>query len=336
MASELTNHPNTSQQASLEFTRQLVKVDFEQVNQLILNHLDSPILQIRTAAEHIISSGGKRLRPLLTLLSAKISQYAGDTHIKLAAMIEYIHTATLLHDDVVDMSSLRRGQPTANTIWGNSFSVLVGDFLYSRAMQVLSQVGNLDIIEVIAQTTNVIAQGEVLQLVNRHNPEVSEAHYFEVIRCKTAILFAAATKIGAMIANSPAVEIQALYEYGLNLGMGFQMIDDCLDYAVSSTQSGKNLGDDLAEGKVTLPLLYAMQQGTPQEAKLIREAVKQGGLEDFKVILTIMKTTRAFNYVHTCATRYIQLAETALAIFPDSDYKRGLLEIAQFAINRNV
>lgn len=325
---------NSTQPSVLGSIRQLVKADFEQVNSMILSHLDVGIPQIKEVAQHIIDSGGKRLRPLLTLLGAKIVACVGDAPIKLATVIEYIHTATLLHDDVIDMSSLRRGHPTANAIWGDSSSILVGDFLYSRALQILTYVGNMGVIQTIADTTNTISQGEVLQLINRHNPDVSEAHYFKVIQHKTAVLFAAATQLSAIIMQRPAVEIQALYDYGLNLGMAFQMIDDWLDYAVSSAESGKNLGDDLSEGKATLPLIYAMQHGTKAEAELIRRTIRQGGLEDFNAILEIIRTTNAFAYIYTQAEQFIKKAKAALAIFPFSHYVQALSDLAEFAVSR--
>jgi len=325
---------NTHKAPMLEDIRQLVSEDFERVDALVFASLHSEVELIQKICQHIVQSGGKRLRPLLTLLSAKVFGYQGDVHVHLAVIIEFIHTATLLHDDVVDASSMRRGRPTANVVWGNQASILVGDFLYSRVFQLLTSLQHLPAMQILANTTNAIAQGEVLQLINRNNANVSEQHYLEVIRCKTAVLFAAATELGAVIAGRPSLEQQAMSSYGLHLGMAFQMIDDLLDYAVTAKEMGKNMGDDLADGKLTLPLIYAMQHGTEQQAQLIRTAIEQGRLEDLQVILEIVETTNAFDYVLKAAQKQADLAKQALAIFPNNPHKQALVDLAQLAVDR--
>ncbi|HVV68683.1 MAG TPA: polyprenyl synthetase family protein [Gammaproteobacteria bacterium] len=330
---------NSTQQVSsvivsLEDIRHLVQNDFERVNGLILESLHSDVELIRQVSQYIIEGGGKRLRPLLTLLAARAFGYQGESHIKLAAIVEFLHTATLLHDDVVDNSDLRRGRPTANTIWGNQASILVGDFIYSRTFQIMISLQNLSIMSILANATNTIAQGEVLQLMNRNNPDISETHYLDVIRCKTAVLFAAAAEVGAHAAECTSQQQQAIATYGLYLGMAFQMIDDWLDYAVAPEETGKNLGDDLAEGKLTLPLIYAMQHGTEAESALIRSAIKQGGLADFSAIRQIIESTQAFVYVKALAEQQAELAKAALVILPDNVFKQALLVLAQLAVDR--
>ncbi|MFT3741742.1 MAG: polyprenyl synthetase family protein [Gammaproteobacteria bacterium] len=318
----------------LNFIRQGVETDFEAVNALILANLHSEVPLIPTIVRHIIDSGGKRLRPLLTLLCAKALGYQGKDHIQLAAIIEFIHTATLLHDDVVDESSLRRGKPTANTVWGGKASILVGDFLYSRTFQLIIQLKNLSVMQILADATNKIAEGEVLQLAEKNNPDITEAHYYKVIQCKTAMLFAAAAEISAAVTVCSEEQRQALSNYGLHLGMAFQMIDDWLDYMAPAADTGKNLGDDLTEGKVTLPLIYAMQHGTSAQADLIRQAILQGGLTDFKEILAIVKATGGFDYIRKQAQYQVNLAQAQLACLPESSYKTALWELALLAIDR--
>lgn len=319
---------------SLETIRQLVDADFIELNAIITKSLHSDVELIQQVSQHIISGGGKRLRPLLTLLSAKAYGYQDNTHIMLAAIVEFLHTATLLHDDVVDKSDLRRGRPTANTIWGSQASILVGDFIYSRTFQLMTSLQNLTIMQILADATNIIAQGEVLQLINRHNPEVTEAHYLEVIRCKTAVLFAAAAHVGAAITQCSEVEQQAMANYGLHLGMAFQIVDDCLDYCASSVTLGKNLGDDLAEGKLTLPLIYALQHSNAEQAQLIRHAIVHGGLDDFQAIMQIITVTDALSYAYQLAQHQADLAKAALQNIPDSPYKEALLALAQLAVDR--
>lgn len=320
---------------SLEAIRQLVATDFTQLNAIITQSLQSEVPLIQQVSQHIISGGGKRLRPMLTLLCAKAYDYEGDVHVMLAAIVEFLHTATLLHDDVVDKSELRRGQPTANKIWGSQASVLVGDFIYSRTFQLMTRLQNLTIMQILADATNIIAQGEVLQLINRHNPDITETHYLEVIRCKTAVLFAAATQVGAAITSCSPAQLQAIADYGLHLGMAFQMLDDCLDYCASQTSLGKNLGDDLAEGKLTLPLIYALQQCNAEQAQLIRNAIVQGGLTDFNAIMQIISSTDAFTYAKQRAQHQADLAKAALHSMPNNPYKEALLALAQLAVDRN-
>lgn len=319
---------------SLPEIQQLIKADFEQVNQLILQSLQSPVELVQAVSEHIVSSGGKRLRPMLTLLAARAVGYAGTEHIRLAVVIEFLHTATLLHDDVVDGSALRRGRKTANVIWGNAPSVLVGDFLYSRAFQLMTDLRNLAVYTLLANATNTIAQGEVLQLIQRNDPDTSPDHYLEVIHCKTAALFAAAAESGVVIAARPLSEQQALGRYGLHLGMAFQMIDDWLDYAVAADESGKNPGDDLAEGKVTLPLIYAMQQGTAEQAQFIRDSLCQGNTANLAAILEILQAVNAGAYVRQLAQQQADLAKQALQIVPESRYKQALVGLADLAVQR--
>lgn len=319
---------------SFDQLREMVADDLEQVNALILKSLEADVPLAHQISEYIVVSGGKRMRPIVTLLAAKACNYSGHDHICLAAIVELIHTATLLHDDVVDASNLRRGRPTANAIWDNQASVLVGDFLYSRAFQLMTRLNKLPVMTLLANASNTISQGEVLQLMYRNNPETTQADYLEVIRRKTAVLFAAAGELGALIANTSPAYQTALQAYGLHLGMAFQMTDDYLDYAVSSDTLGKNLGDDLAEGKVTLPLIYAMQKAPPQDAELIRQTIKRGGLEDFQVILEILKSTDAFSYVMDQAKQQAELAVNALQNIDKNIYKEALTSLTHLAINR--
>lgn len=324
----------TTAAATVTDIHHLVKADFDQVNALIEENLYSHIELISAVSQHIIHSGGKRLRPLVTLLSARALGYSGQDHVRLAVVIEFLHTATLLHDDVVDGSTLRRGRQTANVVWGNSASVLVGDFLYSRAFQLMTLLGSLPIYTILANATNTIAQGEVLQLIRRHNVDLSLQDYLDVIRCKTAMLFAAATESGAVVAGASAATQQALSAYGLHLGMAFQMIDDWLDYAVTADDSGKNPGDDLVEGKVTLPLIYAMQKATPAEQQFIRDTLQHGKAENLPAILDILKTTNAGHYVQQDAQAQAELAKQALAGLADTSHKQALVDLADLAVQR--
>ena len=290
---------------------------------------------IRQISEYIINGGGKRLRPALVLLAAGACGYSGSAHYQLAAVVEFIHTATLLHDDVVDDSDLRRGQATANALFGNAASVLVGDFLYSRSFQMMVELKNMRVMEVLANATNTIAEGEVLQLLNCHNPGVTEEDYLHVIRYKTAKLFQAAGQIGAVISQAtPEVE-DSLSRYGLHLGTAFQLIDDVLDYSGDHVETGKNLGDDLAEGKPTLPLIYAMQRGTLEQAGLIRHAVEHGGLQEFRPVLATIRDTGALDYTRRQANLESQRAMEAVASLPQSSYRDSLLQLAAFAVSRN-
>ena len=320
---------------NIEEIRKLIQADMAQVDTVIRERLHSEVVLIRQVSEYIIGSGGKRLRPALVLLSAGVFGYRGTQHHTLAAIVEFIHTATLLHDDVVDESNLRRGRQTANALFGNAASVLVGDFLYSRAFQMMVGVNDMRVMQVLADATNTIAEGEVLQLLNCNDPNIDEQRYLQVIRFKTAKLFEAASRLGAIISQANAHDETAMSQYGMHLGTAFQLIDDVLDYSGNHTDTGKNLGDDLAEGKPTLPLLYAMQQGTPAQAALIRSAIEQGGLSDFTHVLETIHTTGALTYAAAQAQREIDIACAAIAHFPDSIYKQTLLELAVFSVTRN-
>ncbi|HUM91044.1 MAG TPA: octaprenyl diphosphate synthase [Candidatus Competibacter sp.] len=308
--------------------------DLQAVNALIRQQLRSDVALINQLAGYIIDSGGKRLRPITVLLAAHACGYAGSRHIDAAAIIEFIHTATLLHDDVVDESNLRRGRETANAIWGNQASVLVGDFLYSRSFQMMADIGSMRVMEIMADTTNTIAEGEVMQLLNCHDPDTTEERYMAVIHCKTAKLFEAAARLGAVLADRPPAEEQALARYGLHLGTAFQLIDDVLDYNASSAELGKNIGDDLAEGKPTLPLIHAMRHGTSEEVRIIREAIEQGGLERIDIVTRTIESTGALDYTARLADEQAEQAIANLALLPQSPAKDALISLARFAVNR--
>ncbi len=326
----------TTTKSVIESLRELVQVDLDAIDQLILKELSSNVTLINTITQHIIKSGGKRLRPLLVILSARALNYNDDNeHHELAAIIEFIHTATLLHDDVVDNSDRRRGKPTANSIWGNQGSVLTGDFLYSRAFQILARRNNIPVMKVLADTTNEISEGEVLQLMNCHNPDITESDYQEVIRRKTAQLYSAAAEIGAIISTGDKTLQQAMAAYGLHLGNAFQMIDDLLDYTAESEALGKNIGDDLAEGKMTLPLIYAMQQGNEQQIATIKRAIKSGGLDDIDAIAAIINDTNACEYTLKRAKEEAQQAQKHLTKLNDSPYKSAMHQLASFVVDRN-
>jgi len=312
----------------------VVKSEFEKVNDLIISRLNSEVELVENIGQYIIDGGGKRLRPLLVLLSANSCGYKGTDHIALAAIIEFIHTATLLHDDVVDTSALRRGKATANTKYGNAPSVLVGDFLYSRAFQMLVEVGDIKIMEIIANTTNTISEGEVQQLTNAHDPEINEATYKKVIFKKTAVLFDAAAEIGALIAASTHQQQSALSSYGRHVGMAFQLMDDVLDYNGNIEYLGKNIGDDLAEGKATLPLIYAMKNGTQQQQHLIQEAIKNASLDKLDSIFDAIRVTGALEYTMSCAREHAMEAKRCLADLPDTKEKKAMMELASFSIDR--
>jgi len=313
---------------------EVVKPQFEQVNDLIVSQLHSDVGLVENIGQYIIDAGGKRLRPLLVLLSANSCGYRGDHHIALAAIIEFIHTATLLHDDVVDTSDLRRGRATANARFGNAPSVLVGDFLYSRAFQMLVAIGDMDIMRIIADTTNIISEGEVQQLINAGNPDTTEDAYNEVIRKKTAQLFEAATHTGAVLAGFDAPQSNAMRLYGHHLGMAFQLVDDALDYNGNTAELGKNVGDDLAEGKPTLPLIHAMKHGTKNQAELIRAAITEGGIDQLDDILEAIHATGALDYTLERAGQHAQKAKACLEGMPDSDELRAMSMLADFALNR--
>jgi octaprenyl-diphosphate synthase len=312
----------------------LTQTDREAVDREINRRLNSDVALINQLGAYIIHSGGKRLRPLLVILAARALGYAGDRHIALAAIIEFIHTATLLHDDVVDASAMRRGQSTANIVWGNEASVLTGDFLYSRAFEMMVDVGSMRVMEILAKTTNTIAEGEVLQLLNCHDPEVSEENYLQIIYSKTAKLFEAAARLGAVISSQPPAVEKAMAKYGMHLGTAFQLIDDMLDYTADSKALGKNVGDDLAEGKPTLPLLYALRTGSAAQQQLLREAIEQGGLERIEEVVTAIESTGANAYTARKAEDEARCAAEALVAIPESPYKQALLDLARFSVHR--
>ncbi len=320
---------------SLESLQTFLADDMHAVDHVIRERLYSDVALIRQVSEYIINSGGKRLRPALVLLSAGCLGYQGAAHHELAAVVEFIHTATLLHDDVVDESDLRRGRETANALFGDAASVLVGDFLYSRAFQMMVGVNNMEVMQILSDATNTIAEGEVLQLLNCHDPDIDEESYLRVIRYKTAKLFEAAGRLGAVIGGGTQAQKAALANYGMHLGTAFQLIDDVLDYSGDFLKTGKNIGDDLAEGKPTLPLLYAMKHGTPEQATSIRHAIEHGGLTEFQSVLAAIKDTRALQYTRVQAQREIKIANEAISELPDSKYKSALLQLAVFAIDRS-
>lgn len=315
--------------------RQLVAQDMQAVDDLIRRRLYSEVVLINQLSQYIIGSGGKRLRPLLALLVARACGYQGTHHVDVAAIIEFIHTATLLHDDVVDESDMRRGQETANNVWGNQAAVLVGDFLYSRSFEMMVSIGSMRVMEILSTTTNIIAEGEVMQLLNCHDPDTTEQRYMDVIHSKTAKLFEAATQLGAILAQRPEAEELAMARYGMHLGTAFQLVDDVLDYSASSEEMGKNVGDDLAEGKPTLPLIIALQRSQGEQAQLIRQAIEQGGLERIDSIQQAIKDTQALEYTMDKARTEAQLAVNALQVLPDSDYKTALESLSWLAVNRS-
>ena len=312
----------------------ILRDDMLVVDRVLRESLASDVALIRQVSEHIVGGGGKRLRPALLLLTARACGYTGTHHHTLAAVVEMIHTATLLHDDVVDESSLRRGHATANALFGNAASVLVGDFLYSRAFQLIVSVDSMRALHILSDATNVIAEGEVLQLLNSGNPDVEEGAYLDVIRRKTAKLFEASAQLGAMLAGAdPAIE-DALAHYGAHLGTAFQLIDDVLDYSGDHEAIGKNLGDDLAEGKPTLPLIRAMQVGSAADAALIRDALERGRLDDFKPVVEVLARTDALDYAHRCAQAESAQASACLDALADSPARQTLLKLAAFAVER--
>ena len=308
--------------------------DFSRVNDLIIKRLSSDVPLVEKIAQYIIESGGKRLRPLLVLLSSQAIGYKGDDHLKLAAVIEFLHTATLLHDDVVDTSDLRRGRSTANARWGNAPSVLVGDFLYARAFEMMVELQSLRIMSVLSRATAVIAEGEVMQLTNIKNPDLSESQYMEVIHNKTAMLFEAASHTGALLAGASNDQEIALRDYGKHLGLAFQLVDDVLDYRGDADAMGKNVGDDLAEGKTTLPLIYAMEKGVESERQLIRQAIRKGGLDDLHAILQIVDRSGALEYTMAKAREQATLAAACLDALPASDHRNAMTLLADLAVSR--
>lgn len=319
---------------NIQDVRKLAASDMQAVDDLIRQALHSEVVLINQISEYIINSGGKRLRPIIATLAARACGYAGTAHISLAAIIEFIHTSTLLHDDVVDASELRRGRETANTIWGNEASVLVGDFLYSRSFQMMVALDSMPVMRILADTTNRIAEGEVMQLLNCHDPDTTEAHYMEVIRCKTAKLFEAASRLGAVVAHQANEVEQAMATYGLHLGTAFQLVDDLLDYTAATDEIGKNIGDDLAEGKPTLPLIHAMRHGTPEQAAIIRHAIETGGREQIEIVTQAIASSGATHYTAHLARQQADAAIQAVEILPDSEFRQALIALADFSVNR--
>ena len=313
----------------------VVEDDFRAVNQLIIDRLSSHIPMVEEIANYLVEAGGKRLRPLLVLLSAKSCNYGDKLHLTLAAVIEFLHTAMLLHDDVVDDSDLRRGRSTVNAAWGNPPSVLVGDFLHSRAFEMMVEIGEMRVMEILSHATNVIAEGEVQQLSNLKNPDLSEQSYMEVIRRKTAMLFEAASHSGAVLAGADRDIELALRDYGAHLGLAFQLIDDVLDYDGETASLGKNVGDDLAEGKVTLPLIYAMDQGSQSQTDLIRQAIRQGGLDSLSEIITTVESTGALEYTMEKARQEREKAIQSLGNIAPSSYQQAMYNLVNFVVERN-
>ena len=320
---------------SVPVIKDFIAADMRAVDAVIRARLTSDVALVREVAEYIIGSGGKRLRPALVILSAGVFGYQGRHHHQLAAVVEFIHTATLLHDDVVDASELRRGNPTANALFGNAASVLVGDFVYSRAFQMMVEVESMRVMQVLAEATNVIAEGEVLQLMNCHNAGIDEHAYLQVIRYKTAKLFEAATRLGAILGSATPAEEAAMADYGMHLGTAFQLIDDVLDYSGDNKATGKNIGDDLAEGKATLPLIYAIKHGSAAEAALIMKAIEAGGLDELQQVIVAIQRSGALDYTRRQAEAEARMAGAALAALPNSKYRESLLQLADFAVTRD-
>jgi len=314
----------------------LAQNDMTAVNSLIYSQINSDVALINQLGIYIVNAGGKRMRPMLTVLTARAFDYRGEDHISIAAIIEFIHTATLLHDDVVDESNMRRGRETANALFGNSASVLVGDFLYTRSFQMMTKLGNMKIMDILSDATNIVAEGEVLQLMNCNDPDTTEESYFEVIYCKTAKLFEAATRLAAVIAGQDETTEKAMQEYGKYLGTAFQLVDDIMDYTADAKSMGKNVGDDLSEGKPTLPLLYAMQHGNEQQRQLIRDAIEHcNGMEHLDEILAAMKETGSLVYTQKKAEQEADKAINALHVLPESEHKQALIALAHIAANRS-
>lgn len=319
---------------SFESIRALVGEDLSATDRFIVSQLESNVPIIRQVVEYVLSCGGKRVRPLILLLSARAINERAEKHIDLAAAVELIHTATLLHDDVVDASTLRRGKKTANIIWGGDASVLIGDFLYSRAFQIVVDQRHQEIMEVFAKSTHYIAEGEIMQMVNCKNPDTTQEYYFDIIRRKTAKLFEVSSQFGAMIVTDKEPEIAALRDYGMNLGMAYQLIDDALDYAQSKDQTGKNIGQDLSEGKTTLPLIHAMRKSSGADLKLLRTAIETGTSEQLEDICGIIQSTDAIKYTADTAKEHADAANDALRDIPASAYKAALEELSGFVVER--
>jgi octaprenyl-diphosphate synthase len=320
---------------SFESIRALVGEDLSATDRFIISQLESKIPLIKEIIEYVLTCGGKRVRPMILLLSARALNHHANQHIDLAAAVELIHTATLLHDDVVDNSTLRRGHETANTIWGSDASVLVGDFLYSRAFQIVVDQRHMPIMEIFAKSTHFIAEGEIMQMINRKNPDTTEEFYFDVIERKTAKLFEVASQFGAMVSTESEPEIRALRDYGKHLGLAYQLIDDALDYAQSAEQTGKNVGQDLSEGKTTLPLIHAMRKSKGADLELLRNAIKEGSSAELQNILGIIESTDAIKYTSDTAKHHAAQAREALAIIPSTPYRKALEELSDFVVERS-
>ncbi len=333
----MTATQTTADSVTIDFDsiKNLTAAETKAVDRLILNELSSDVVLINQIGHYIISNGGKRLRPMLLLLAAKALGNCDENHLTLAAVIEFIHTATLLHDDVVDESQLRRGRESANAVWGNAASVLVGDYLYSSAFEMMVRTNSMRVMDIMSKTTTAIAEGEVLQLLNCNNPDTSEQKYLEVIARKTAILFSTATRLAAVISGSTPETEESLAIYGQQLGVAFQLIDDALDYTASTEELGKNLGDDLAEGKPTLPLIYAIEHGSQEQARIVIDAIRQGSREAFNDVYEVVKATNAIEYTEQCADRAAEKAIASLACLPDSEYKTALEQLARFSVQRD-
>ncbi|WP_076417122.1 octaprenyl diphosphate synthase [Colwellia sp. UCD-KL20] len=319
----------------LKNIQKLAHDDMSLVNDLIYSQLQSDVALINQLGIYIVNGGGKRMRPMLTVLAAKALGYNNNEHISIAAIIEFIHTATLLHDDVVDESNMRRGRETANALFGNSASVLVGDFLYTRSFQMMTKLNNMRIMDILSDATNIVAEGEVLQLMNCNDPDTTEESYLEVIYCKTAKLFEAATRLAAVVSEqSEEIEL-AMLNYGKHLGTAFQLVDDIMDYTADAKEMGKNVGDDLSEGKPTLPLLYAMQHGSEVQKQLIKDAIEHGnGMDNLEDILKAMDETGSLKYTQEKAEEEADKAIASLNLIPESQYKQALIELAHVAANR--
>ncbi len=318
----------------LSAIRELTASDMQALNALTGQRLHSDVVLINQIGAHIVHGGGKRLRPLIVLLAARAAGYQGERHIDLAAIIEFIHTATLLHDDVVDHSDKRRNQDTANAVWGNAASVLTGDFLYSRAFEMMVDVDHMRVMQILSSATNRIAEGEVLQLLNCNNPDTTEQEYHEVILRKTAVLFEAGSQLGGIIAGAEPDRERALADYGLHLGIAFQLVDDVLDYSADADDLGKNLGDDLAEGKPTLPLIRAMAKAEPNEVEVIRSAIENGGENQIERIMEIIESTDAIAYTARLAQGEAEQAKQALELLPDSFFRQALASLADYSVSR--
>jgi len=337
VVAKLSNTTDSNELTALDALRNLCATDMERVNQLILNNMESNVPLIPQLAGHLIAAGGKRLRPLLTLASAGICNYRGKNHISLATAVEFIHTASLLHDDVVDDSGLRRGRDTANSVWGNQSTVLVGDFLFSRAFRLMVQSDSIRVLDILANASAVIAEGEVAQLTTANNTDTEEDSYLNVISSKTAALFAAACQIGAVIGERPSQEENALYQYGLNLGIAFQLVDDYLDYGASDNRLGKDVGDDFREGKITLPVILAFRRGKTEEQDFWRRTLENldQNKDDFNYAQKLLNEHKALSETQVRARGYTETARTALNVFPQSPYKKALEEVVDFCVDRS-